>query len=426
MRVFLCVNEVAGFYSGLKAALQTQGVDVFFADVGYNPHNYSGSDKPNPIFRLITWCMRHYRKTPKAHYLMRAIWIMIRTILMLLLFTWAIRRYDVFFFTHDSSFLLGYDLPILKLLGKKIIVTFLGSDIRPPYLNGALMWTQEGMGDIEYCIALTQRMKRRARRIDRYASVIISHPSYGHFHERSFINFSCVGIPRYSEEASPSSPPRTSETSPIRILHAPSLLASKGTSAIRQAISSLQQKGHAIDYIEITGQPNQVVIKALNECDFVIDQLYSDNYLAGFGSEAAACGKPVVVGTYAIDYMPHWVSTKFIPPVCACHPNDIEGAIEQMITDEAYRVALGQHARDFMSSCWSLQAVGERMIRIIENTAPAEWMYHPKDIDYVFGYGFPPGQVQKVIAQVVERGGTEALQLQDKPDLEQHVIEFVQ
>ena len=84
----------------------------------------------------------------------------------------------------------------------------------------------------------------------------------------------------------------------IRILHSPSSPEVKGTYLIRQAINALKAKGYPIDYVEIMGKPNTVVIAELEKCDFIVDQLYSDTPMSGFATEAAFFGKTAVVGGY--------------------------------------------------------------------------------------------------------------------------------
>ncbi len=55
----------------------------------------------------------------------------------------------------------------------------------------------------------------------------------------------------------------------------------------------------------------------------------------------------------------------------------------------------------------------------VNNNIPEHWMYDPKDIRYVHGLGLSEKYLKTIIRNVIEQGGIEALQLSDKPELEQ-------
>ena len=54
-------------------------------------------------------------------------------------------------------------------------------------------------------------------------------------------------------------------------------------------------EGLPLEYVEIVGQPNDIVLAEIARSAFVIDQLYSDTPMAGFAAEAARLGKPAIV-----------------------------------------------------------------------------------------------------------------------------------
>ena len=95
-----------------------------------------------------------------------------------LFFMRALRRYDVFHFFFDGGLLVRtpfsfFELPILRLLGKKIVFMPYGSDafafdaIANPLWRGSLM--------IEYALLgnKTERVQNRVRRLTKYADVVV-------------------------------------------------------------------------------------------------------------------------------------------------------------------------------------------------------------------------------------------------------------
>jgi hypothetical protein len=202
----------------------------------------------------------------------------------------------------------------------------------------------------------------------------------------------------------------------IRILHAPSH-EGKGTDRIRNAIASLEHKGRRIEYVEIINRPNAEVLLELRRCDFVVDELYSDTIMARFAAEAAFFSKPAIVGGYAEEYDFGTITTDEMPPVHRCLPEDIETAIEKLICDVPYRLALGESAKEFLDRQWSPRVVAARFLRLISNDIPDDWLYEPRNIRYLHGWGLTDEQARTLVRRYIEAGGTSALQLDDKPRL---------
>lgn len=427
MRIFIGLTEIAGYCKNLKKGFNELGVDCEFINLTPHPFQYGGDDTPNNLVSFVRYCGQQRISTPRNRILAKGFWIGLLTIMRPLLFVWALFRYDVFIFGFHTSFLGFYDLPILKLFNKKVIYMYLGSDSRPPYIDGFI---QPGTSDkkIKQLVSLTKAKKKNVQIIDKYADIIINYPPMAYFHQREFVLGLVIGIPfsldgkTHEQEIKISNQEDSSNS--IRILHSPSNPEVKGTAIIRQTIERLKQKGYQIDFIEITGQPNEVVLNELSKCDFIIDQLYSDTPLAGFATEAAFFGKPAVVGGYYNKMIRDDIPANAIPPSLYCHPDEIEDAIEKMIVDAQYRVRLGIEAHKFVTENWSSKKVAEKYLRIINGDIPNEWLYDPKQIKYIYGAGLPEERVKEIIRGMVTTGTRDALQLQDKPELEKSMLEF--
>ena len=421
MRIFIGLTEIAGYYTNLKQGFDELGVKCTFIDMSDNPFKY-GDKQPNLCVRLIKYATKKRTSTPRYNLLLKVWWICFEKIARVVFFIWALMAHDVFIFGFKSSFFEFRDLPILKMLNKKIIYMFHGADCRPPYISGAFMAASKGI-TIEECIQLTRKQKQSLRQIERYADIIINAPSQSHLLERRFVLGPLVGLP-YSFSKSGASNPKLPETHKVRILHSPSRPEVKGTPKIREAIERLKRKDYPLEYVEIIGKPNAEVLNELARCDFIVDQVYSDTPMAGFATEAAFFGKPAVVGGYAHKEMPQILPPDKIPPSHYCHPDEIEKALEKLIVNENYRIELGKRAKQFVEANWTPEKVAERYLRLIEGRIPEEWMYHPKDIHYLHGSAISEHRVKQVVRTVIEKGGKEALQLSDKPELERRFIEF--
>ena len=424
MRILIGLTEIAGYYQHLKSGFQELGVEYSYIDLSGNPF-YSKEQDANQFERLITWVGRKNASTHNSGILRKIFWKAIKTFLSLLIFLWALPRHDVFVFGYGISFFFLYDLPLLKFFNKKVIVVFHGTDSRPAYLG--YPEKIKGKASIEAIIKHTRQQKRMVRKVEAHADVVICHSLSAHLLEKPFIQYISIGLPFPPQQYQQPQPDTTQASfgDAVRILHSPSNPKMKGTDRIRQAIQNLQRKGYNIDFIQISGKPNQVVLQELSRCDFVVDELYSDVRMAGFAVEAASFGKPAVVGGYAGPELERTIAPGGLAPSHFCHPDEIETAIEKLIIDPSYRLDLGQRARKFVEENWTARQVAQRYIRLIQGEIPPEWYYDPQDIRYLYGCGITVQQARSTIAEIIQKDGVQALQLSDKPELEQSYLDLI-
>lgn len=427
MRIFIGLREIAGHYKQLKEGFGGIGVKSDFIDLYNHPFKYNYFEKKNIFVKGINFFSGKGRFSNHSHSFTKFCWTGCWLLLRFFLFIWAIIKYDIFIFGFGSSFFYYYDLPILKLLNKKIIYKFHGSDCRPPYLSGAIV-SDENNFNTKQCIKLSQERKKSLKKIEKYSDIIISYPLFSQFLERPFIASTNIGLP-FNSRTPPNSDKSRKENVPgsqrkIRLLHAPTKPIPKGTEIIRRLIIGLQKAGHPIEFIEIKNASNEQVLDELSRCDFVIDQVFSDTPMAGFAREAASYSKPAVVGGYAKAEFSTIYSAGKIPPSLYIKPESLEKAIVKLIENDDYRIKLGKNNKDFVNENWAPQKIARKYLQLIENNIPADWWYDPNKITYVHGAGLPEKRTKEVIRSLIETGGKKALQLSDKPYLEKLIVEF--
>lgn len=424
-KIFIGLTEIAGYYAHLSEGFRELGFESTFYNLVPHPFKYGGDEASSRLVRLIRWLQGKRSRLPRSSVMGLSL-LSLQALLKALLFCTVVAKYDVFIMGFGSSFFAGflkhYDIPILRLLKKKTVFVFHGSDTRPPYINGAIMAPTTAY-NIDSCIELAEKKKKSLRIIDRFANSIVNSAPTGHFHERGFVQYLRLGLPY--RPLSPQKYQTIQENGElVRILHAPSHLEAKGTHRIREAIEALRSKGHQLEFVEIIGKPNNIVHEELSRCDFVVDQLYADTPMAGFAAEAAFHGKPAVVGGYYAGCIRRDVQADWIPPSLYCHPDEIEQAISKMIVDKNYRLELGREARAFVETRYGPQRVASRYLRLIEGNIPREWLYDPMDIRYLHGCGIPESRARELVRAVIQKGGVAALQLDDKPELRDMFVAF--
>lgn len=427
LRVFMGPTEIAGYYHVLRDGLAELGVAATLYTHGDHPFQSAGGASrrwPLPV-RWVRRARARYLSASLSGSATRKVWMALSVVLEPLVFAWAALRFNAFIFGFGSTITMfpAVELRILRMLRRKVIFVFHGSDSRPPYMDGTLMGRGSGRTPRE-CARLAAKSKARAMRADRYADYCVENPASAHFHERPCVNGFVVGLPLRPRERAESAPPELSPARPVRILHSPSHPEGKGTPQIQAAIDALRGRGHDIDFILITGRPNAEVLEELARCDFVVDQVFTDTPMAGFAAEAASFGKPAVVAGYAGPVFDEYIAPEHRAPTLYCRPEEIEAAIERMVVDRAYRTELGRRARRFVRDRFAARAVAERFVSMLEDSVPVEWLFDPRHIRYLHGWGMTEELARETVRAVIDQAGTRALQLSDKPALESLLVEF--
>jgi hypothetical protein len=146
--------------------------------------------------------------------------------------------------------------------------------------------------------------------------------------------------------------------------------------------------------------------------------------MAMFAAEAAGFGKPALVGGYYADLIQGIIPYELIPPSLFCHPNKLFEATETMIMNTSLRADIGKQAQRYVAENWTPLKVAQHYLRLIENDVPDGWYFCPQDIRYLHGTSLSEADVKSLIRSVVEEGGIEALQISDKPMLQEDILKF--
>ena len=198
----------------------------------------------------------------------------------------AARRYDVFHFNFGQPLIAlrrgGHvftELPLLKRLGKTVLVTFQGCDVRP--------YSHCFCGR-ESCRTETALRGPNAEAMSRHADrVFFLNPDLRHWLPSGrFLPYANVDI----ERGVPASAPAGAE---LVVAHAPTDRAIKGTDRVISAVQRLRDEGVRIRLDLIEGVRRDEVLGRLASADVVVDQLRLGWY-GGFAVEAMGLGRPVL------------------------------------------------------------------------------------------------------------------------------------
>ena len=420
-RVFLGPLEICGFYGGLTRGLQELGAVAHFADLGENTFGYAVDQGGHWIIELYRKALLglnankvRSRFDPRRH----SAYVVYRAAHVLLI-AWVALFHDVIVLKSGIAFTsTNIDLKLFRLLRRTIVFIYHGSEARPSYINGG------------YCDYSTDWLIERARtakeaidRVARFATFVVDNPLSGYFHDRLVCIYQTIGNSIDHSKVDGIETEATARED-VRILHAPSLSAVKGSDRVRAAVQTLKDRGYKIDYVELSGVTNRVVMEEIAKSDIVVDELFSDMHGANFALEGCSLGRPTVVGSYAFEEIDRLIPEEFWLPSCRTHPDSLEDSLETLVQDASSRLAIGKRAREIALAQASPRAVAERFLRLVDGRAPANWFYHPNDVQAVSGFGGTEAVIRNMIAGVIDRGGVPALCLHGKDKLVARLTAF--
>lgn len=272
---------------------------------------------------------------------------------------WAILNYDVFHFFWGKSLFSFWrfqniDLPILKILNKKVIVHFRGLDIvdikyfdyrRELYYNPKIK-----------APALSRKGQLKAlQKWRRYAdTLLVSEPDL----------FAAIPEATLSPQAidcmywSSSKPPLSKKDGIIRIVHAPTSRRKKGTEFIESAIRNLKDKGYAIELLLAEKMPAHAIKEIYEKADIGVDQLLY-GWHGKVSVEIMSMGKPVLC--YIDEDL-----RKYRPdlPIINATPQTIEAELERLINNIEEREAISKSSIEYAKKYHDVEKIIDNLLEI--------------------------------------------------------------
>lgn len=269
------------------------------------------------------------------------------------LFRRAVAAFDIFHFHFGLSLLPGFmDLPLLKALGKKIVVEFWGSDVRKP--SKALLrnpWSFPKEDDA----TIDARLRVWARYAD---AVVVADHELAEYVADYFRKVHVVRHRVWLDELEPVYPD-PSCTSPV-IVHAPSHRGVKGTEFVLAALDHLS-KHHRVNAVLVEGRAHDEALRLISMADIVVDQLRIGTY-GVLAVEAMALGKPVVV--YIRDDLRSFYPASL--PVISATPSTVKEVLERLVVDGPLRHRLGVMGRRYVEEYHDARKIAKELLRMYQ------------------------------------------------------------
>ena len=325
MRVIHSPVNVAGGPGAISAGLQELGVDSTL--LVFNERPFERGFDVNLRLRDTSRASSIPFNLPKQ---LRAL-------------AWALPQFDVFHF-HAGMTLAPrrLTLPLLRARRKGIVFQSWGSDLRwrsaseVPYLKGA--------GAVIVGSYQTRRLAPR-----------------GPWPEYDVVP---PAIVLRDWEPSPIEPGDV-----LRIAHAPSKRAVKGTEAVLAAVESLRARGAPVELDLIEGVPNREARLRYAAADVVVDQLRVGWY-GMFAIESMALAKPVVVHLDADAAAETEEAFGLELPLVRADEGSLEDVLAGLVEVREQLPELGGRSREYVERVHAHTAVARRVLEIYERVIP--------------------------------------------------------
>ncbi|VVB60050.1 Uncharacterised protein [uncultured archaeon] len=234
--------------------------------------------------------------------------------------------YDLYHFHFGSFFPHNLDLPFFKLLGKKIVLHYHGDDIR-------------GRKETFFARHLCHTKFVATPDLLKYVPGAVWIPNPVDLEELPY-----VGCKRNRDK--------------VKIVHAPSSRAKKGTEHIINACDQLKKEGYKIELCLIENTPHKEAIDLYKQGDIVVDQLLLGVGCGVFGFECMALGKPVCVYVNE-EYLQYFKSMPFVNTP----PSNIKESLRMLIEDASLRAKLGKMGRRYIESKHNPASVAREVLK---------------------------------------------------------------
>jgi hypothetical protein len=254
-------------------------------------------------------------------------------------FLFSLTNYDVFHFFYGRTLLPNYmDLPILKRLGKTVVMHFRGEDC----LNYAIFDYWRARAKDEPCTrppVNTPRQARSIRILDKHCHwFFVSTPSLEQALPRSTLVPQVIDLERVKYVGVRDA----AAGDGLKIVHLTSSQWKFGTDFVVSSIEDLKRRGRNIDFRILQNVPHDEALKVMADADIGIDTMLHGWY-GNISIEFMALGKPVVCFIRN-----KWKHVRPTMPVYDAHPKDLTRRLEELLADAPLRRVLGEKGRLFV------------------------------------------------------------------------------
>jgi len=332
MRILHAARNIANQPADVVRALRALGHDAEVWEYGENPFGF-------PVDRTIP--LDAEAKDP------RVFWDT---------FLEAVDRFDILHFHFARSLFPNawggippfWDLPVYRILGKKVFFTFHGSDIRIRRIHEQVNpWSYFKHSDIASDDDRAEKVIEICRT---YANrLFVVSGDYRHFVPEAEVMPRVIDLVGWPEQ-----PPAQRDV-PV-VLHVPSRRGTKGTEQILAGLERLKGAGIPFELRLLEGVPHEEAKRAIADADVVIDNVLTGDY------EVVSI-ETMAVSRVAVANVGPEVRAAFPDaPVWSLDPDTFDARMTQLLTDRGLRSGLAARGRPYVARVHEAGVIARRLV----------------------------------------------------------------
>lgn len=255
------------------------------------------------------------------------------------LFWRVVSRYEVVHFHFMITMTrTGWEVPLLKRMGRRVIAHYRGCEARDRDLNMQLHPDMNICQNCDYNAEIcTSALNRRRRAIaTRHADAeMVTTPDMLDFVPNAIVSsfFIPDGIDAQAREP-------WDGHRPLRMVHVTNHPGIEGTEGVRRAVEGVRARGFEIDFVHLRDVGHAEVLAALRDADLAIGKMKM-GYYANSQIESMMCGVPTIT----------WIRPEFMNDelrdsgFIVCHPAELEATLLAYLSDPSALAAKQRLAR---------------------------------------------------------------------------------
>jgi glycosyltransferase involved in cell wall biosynthesis len=353
-RIFIGFKEIANFTNTYKKGFEAIGHKT------YTVVDAKSIFYPNAVYDVVLSEL-FLQKSASKNWFLKILKKLISVISIRYFFFKALFKCDIFYYITGGNVLpFQLDYSLIKLLGKKLVVVFLGSEIRHWYLYNKDLenkgYDKLFSGGVEAYRNQPSTFiikYNRVKSAEKYADLVLSQAGFGQLQTKPYSRATVgLNLTGYSIVV-------PNRRVPI-IVHAPSSRGIKGTSEILAALDCLKNEGYEFKFRLIENMSNDELIQLLVESDIVVDELNSDT-IGMLSAEAMATGNAVLTS-----YIADWAQIPLPCPVLNTNVTNVYENIKMLINDIDLRARLAEEGRRYVEKNNNILDIVQRELAFLE------------------------------------------------------------
>lgn len=259
-------------------------------------------------------------------------------------------KYNVFhFYFGKSLWPFNLDLYLYKLLGKKVVMEYLGTDCN--------LWL--GLNGVDFRnrpvdrIKIIKMLKLQSKLCHKQ---LVCAPRYYELVDNSIVLPLALDLADYAYTPMP-------DHDIITFMHCPTNRTAKKSDYIEQALERLKKEGYIFNYKCVTNVTHAELKEEYKKADVVIDQL--NTWYGTVSVEAMALGRPVVCGYYP--HMCHYDSRFENLPIINADIYNIYQVLKDILDGRYDLQKISIESRKFAIKTHDLKSVISQLINIYES-----------------------------------------------------------